>query len=202
MMQLLGNGASPYVRKVRVTALETGLTDEIEMIEVATSPIDSAPEVTAAHAVKKIPALIRPDGCTLYDSRVITRFLDARADAGLYPDTRIWEVLTLEATGDAILDSAVLMVYEGRCRPEDKQDKGWVDAQWGKVENALTALEARWMSHLAGPLDAGQIAVGCALGYLDFRHADREWRKSHGALDDWFAVYSEREAMQATVPKG
>lgn len=202
MMQLLGNNASPYVRKVRVVLEETGQTDEVELIEVATSPIDSAPEVTAAHATKKIPALIRPDGCTLYDSRVITRFLDARAGAKLYRDNRIWEVLTLEATGDAILDAAVLMVYEGRCRPEDKQDHGWVEAQWGKVTNALEALEARWMSHLSGPLDAGQIAIGCALGYLDFRHGGREWRKSHGALDDWYAVFSEREAMKATVPAG
>jgi len=200
MMQLLGNPASPYVRKVRVVLEETGQADEVERIDVATSPIKSAPEVTAAHATKKIPALIRPDGCTLYDSRVITRFFDARAGGTLYRENRVWEVLTLEATGDGILDAAVLMVYESRCRPEDKQDHGWVDAQWGKIDNALSALEARWMSHLSGPLDAGQIAVGCALGYLDFRHPGREWRKGHGALDDWFAVFSQRAAMTATAP--
>jgi glutathione S-transferase len=200
MMQLLQSPASPFVRKVRVLLLELDMADEVEMVEVATSPIRPASEVSAAHALSKIPALIRPEGCTLYDSRVITRYLDARAGGRLYRDSHIWETLTLEATGDGIMDAAVLMVYEGRCRPEDKQDKGWLDGQWGKIENALDALNARWMSHLAGPLDAGVISVGCALGYLDFRHPDRPWRKGRDALDDWFAVFSERASMKATMP--
>ncbi|MCB1338673.1 MAG: glutathione S-transferase family protein [Maritimibacter sp.] len=200
MFQLIGNPASPFVRKVRVLVHEAGLEGEIEEVTVTTSPIAPAGEVTSAHALRKIPALIRPEGCTLYDSRVITRFLDAHSGAGLYPQSHLWETLTLEATGDGIMEAAVLMVYEGRFRPEDKQDHGWLDAQWGKVENALDALTARWMSHLAGPLDAGVIAIGCALGYLDFRHPAREWRKGRDGLDDWYAVFSERPAMQATRP--
>jgi glutathione S-transferase len=200
MMQLLHAPASPYVRKVRVVLHELGMADDVELLEVATSPTKPAPEVTTAHALKKIPALVRPEGCTLYDSRVITRYLDTRADGRFYPESHIWETLTLEATGDGIMDAAVLMVYEGRCRPEDKQDKGWLDAQWGKIENALDALNARWMSHLAGPLDAGVVSVGCALAYLDFRHPDRPWRKGRDALDDWFAVFAERPSMKATPP--
>ena len=200
MYQLIGNPASPFVRKVRVVLLETGQMDQVELRYVTTTPIAPAGEATAAHALGKIPALIRPEGCTLYDSRVITRYLDARGGGKLYPPSHIWETLTLEATGDGIMEAAVLMVYEGRCRPEDKQDHTWVDAQWGKIENALDALTARWMSHLAGPLDAGVIAIGCALGYLDFRHPGREWRKGRDALDDWYAVFSERDAMQATRP--
>jgi len=200
MYQLLGNPASPFVRKVRVVLHESGLADQVEETTVTTTPTAPAGEVTAAHALGKIPALIRPDGCTLYDSRVITRYLDARAGGKLYPPSHIWETLTLEATGDGIMEAAVLMVYEGRCRPEDKQDHGWVDAQWGKIENALDALAERWMSHLAGPVDAGVIAIGCALGYLDFRHPDREWRKGRDALDDWYAVFAERDAMKATRP--
>lgn len=200
MMQLLHSQTSPFVRKVRVVLHETGQTGDVELLRIATAPTAPAAEVTAAHALRKIPALIRPDGCTLFDSRVITRYFDARAGAGLYPASHLWETLTLEATGDGIMDAAVLMVYELRQRPEDKQDHGWLEAQWGKVANALDALEARWMSHLAGPLDAGQISVGCALGYLDFRHPDREWRKGRPALDDWFAVFSERPSMAATRP--
>ena len=200
MMTLMSSRASPFVRKVRVVLHETGQTDAVNEVFVATSPTEPASEVAAAHALKKVPALIRPEGCTLYDSRVITRYLDARGGGHLYPPSHIWETLTLEATGDGIMDAAVLMVYEGRCRPEDKQDHGWVDAQWGKIENALDALTARWMSHLAGPVDAGVIAIGCALGYLDFRHPGREWRKGRDALDDWYAVFSERDAMQATRP--
>lgn len=179
---------------------ELGHAGEVELTSVTTSPMTPAPEVVAAHALKKIPALVRADGCTLYDSRVITRFLDDRFHGSLYPKSHIWETLTLEATGDGIMEAAVLMVYETRHRPEDKQDKGWLDAQWGKIENALDALHDRWMSHLAGPADAGVISVGCALAYLDFRHADRGWRDGRGALDDWFAVFAERASMQATRP--
>lgn len=201
-MQLISSPASPFVRKVRVVLLETGQEAEVEQIDVSTTPLAPAAEVTAANPLSKIPALVRPDGPTLYDSRVVTRFLDARAGGHLYPSERIWEVLTLEATADALLDAAVLMVYEGRCRPEDKQDKGWLDAQWSKIEGALDALNDRWMSHLSGPLDMGQIAVGCALGYLDFRHEDRAWRKGRDALDDWFAVFCQRDSMLATKPMG
>lgn len=200
MMQLLGSPASPFVRKVKVTLLELGLADQIEEVTVSISPVRPSDEVNAAHATGKIPALIRPDGCALYDSRVITQFLNARAKADLYPESHLWETLTLEATGDGIMDAAALMVYEGRCRPEDKQDKGWVEAQWNKVSNALDALETRWMSHLSGPLDAGHISVGCALGYLDFRHDARSWRTGRGALDDWFAAFSQRPSMTSTIP--
>ena len=201
-MQLISSPASPFVRKVRVLLIETGQEGDVEQIDVSTTPLAPAAEVTAANPLSKIPALVRPDGPTLYDSRVVTRYLDARAGGHLYPAERIWEVLTLEATADALLDAAVLMVYEGRCRPDDKQDKGWLDAQWSKIEGALDALNDRWMSHLNGPLDMGQIAVGCALGYLDFRHEGREWRKTRDALDDWFAVFCQRDSMLATKPVG
>ncbi len=199
-LRLISAPASPFVRKVRVMLHESGQSDDVELVRVATSPTDPSPEVRSVNPLAKIPALIRDDGPALYDSRVITRYLDARAGAGLYPEARLWETLTLEATGDAIMDAGVLMVYEGRCRPEDKQDHGWLEAQWGKIAGALDALNARWMSHLAGPLDMGQISVGCALGYLDFRHDGRNWREGRGALDDWFAVFSERPSMRATMP--
>ena len=200
-LQLVHAPASPFVRKVRVVLAETGQEGDVALLPVATSPTDPSPEVRSVNPLAKIPALIRPDGPALYDSRVITRYLDARANAGLYPEARLWETLTLEATGDAIMDAGVLMVYENRCRPEDKRDLGWIDAQWGKIEGALDALNQRWMSHLAGPLDMGHISVACALGYLDFRHDARAWRKGRDALDDWFAVFAERASMQATRPE-
>ncbi|MCK8484554.1 glutathione S-transferase [Aliiroseovarius sp. S2029] len=199
-MQLITSPASPFARKARMVIIETGQQDDVELVEVISSPTAPNPQLTAANPMSKIPALIRSDGPTLYDSRVVTRYLDARAGGALYPESRIWDVLILEATGDAIMDAGVLMVYENRCRPEDMQFGGWMDAQWGKIEGALDALNTRWMSHLSGPLDMGQIAVGCALGYLDFRHADREWRKGRDALDDWFAVFSTRDSFKATTP--
>jgi glutathione S-transferase len=149
----------------------------------------------------KIPALERDDGPTLYDSRVITRYLDHTLQAGLYPSgARLWDTLVIEATADGISDAAVLMRYEMHVRPEASRSAVWSDAQWSKVDRALTTLEARWMSHLACPLDMGQIAVGCALGYLDLRHPDRIWAAGHPVLADWWARFRARPAMQATTP--
>ncbi|MEO0503663.1 MAG: glutathione S-transferase C-terminal domain-containing protein, partial [Pseudomonadota bacterium] len=97
---------------------------------------------------------------------------------------------------------AVLMVYEKRFREEAQQSEAWIEAQWGKVEGALDALNARWMSHLAGPMDIGHIGVGCGLGYLDFRHGDRDWRKGRDALAKWYDGFAARPSMQATAPVG
>ena len=199
-MQLISSQASPFVRKVHVVLHETGQSQDIEVIEAGTTPINTPDHVRAANPTGKIPALIRPDGPALHDSRVITRFLDARAKSGLYPEARIWEVLTLESMADAIMDAAVLITYEGRVRPEEQQSDVWKEAQWGKIRAALDVINARWMSHLAGPLDASHIAVGCALGYLDFRHDARGWRTGVDALAKWNEAFQERESMQATAP--
>ena len=199
-MQLIYSPASPFVRKVRVLLIETGQQDDVEFLPVKTAPIAVADAARAANPTGKIPALIRPDGPAIYDSRVITRYLDARAGTALYPDARIWETLTLEATADAIMDAAVLCIYESRLRPPEHRSQDWIEAQWSKVEGALSAVNERWMSHLAGPLDASHIAIGCALSYLDFRHDARAWRKGKDALDDWFAVFAERDSMRATAP--
>lgn len=199
-MKLISSPASPFVRKVHVLLHETGQLDEVEVIGVKTSPVATATEAATANPLGKIPALLRDDGPALYDSRVITRYLDARKGGRLYPEARIWEVLTLEATADGIMDAAVLMTYERRIRPEDKVFDGWLDAQWSKVARAVNALNERWISHLEGPLDMGQIAVGCALAYLDFRHDARHWRQGNGALDDWYAAFSLRPSMVATAP--
>ena len=94
------------------------------------------------------------------------------------------------------------MVYETRIRPEDKRYAPWVEGQWAKVDRALDVLENRWIDHLNGPLDMGQIATACALGYVDFRHASRDWRKGRPKLAAWFEAFSRRPSMQATIPQG
>ena len=201
-MKLIMSPASPFVRKVRVLIGETGQQDDIEEVEVATTPVNTAEAVWAANPLGKIPALVLEDGRALHDSRVITRFLDARAQAGLYPEDRLWDVLTLEATADGILEAAVLMVYEGRVRPEEVHYAPWVEAQWTKAMTAVKAVNDRWLDQLDGPLDMAQIAVGCALGYLDFRHGDRDWRGAAPDLADWFAGFEQRPTMVATRPDG
>lgn len=200
-MQLISARPSPFGRKVKVMLIETGQLDDVDVVEVATTPVATDPTVAAANPVGKIPALIREEGPAIYDSRVICRYLDARAGAGMYPETRIWETLTLEATADGIMDAAILMVYEHRVRPEAMVYDGWIEAQWEKIARSVAAINARWMSHLRGQLDASHIAVGCALAYLDFRLGDRGWRKGNDALDDWFALFAERDSMKATAPE-
>jgi glutathione S-transferase len=145
--------------------------------------------------------LERPEGVTLYDSRVITAYLNDLFNGSFYPQNAArWETLTLEATGDGIMDSAVSMVYEVRLRPEDQQSFDWIEAQWAKVARALSVLNARWMSHLSGPMTMGHISVGCALGYLDFRLGERNWRQGNEALAAWFESFESRSSMQATQP--
>ncbi len=200
-MKLISAKPSPFGRKVKVMLIETGQADLVERIEVMTTPVATDPKVAAANPVGKIPALVRDDGPTLYDSRVICRFLDAQSGAGLYPDARIWETLTLEATADGIMDAAVLMVYEHRVRPEAMVFDDWIEAQWSKVIRSVKAVNDRWMSHLNGPLDASHIAMGCALAYLDFRQPTRDWRSGNDALAAWFTTFAERDSMKETAPE-
>lgn len=199
-MKLFSSPTSPFVRKVLVLLRETGQLDDLEYEMAGGTPLASDGMPLAHNPLGKIPALVRDDGPAIYDSRVICRFLgDAH---GMYPEARLWEALTLEATADGIMDAAILMVYEAKLRSEAQQSAAWVEGQWGKVIRALDAVEERWMSHLNGPLDIGQIAIACALGYLDFRHDARDWRSDRPQLSAWFEGFEARPAMQATVPQG
>lgn len=198
-MKLLMSPASPFVRKVRVVLRELDLLDQVEEVNVTTTPLASDPTVIAANPVGKIPALVRASGPTIYDSRVITRFLNDHAGGKLYPQARIWDILTLEATADAIMDASVAMTYEVRLRPEAQQSPDWIEAQWGKASRAIAVINARWMSHLKGPLDIGQISTACALSYIDLRHDMRGWRNGNDALAAWHADFTARDSMQQTA---
>ncbi len=200
-MKLISAVPSPFGRKVKILIEEAGLSDQVDVLLVGTTPVATDAQVAAANPVGKIPTLIRDEGPALYDSRVICRYLDARADVAFYPEARLWEVLTLEATADGIMDAAVLMTYERRIRPEALVYEDWLNAQWAKAHRSVCAVNEQWMSHLNGPLDMSHIAMGCALAYLDFRQGDRDWRKGNDALAGWFAEFSERESMKATVPE-
>jgi glutathione S-transferase len=200
-MKLYYAPTSPYVRKVMILLEDTGQRDDVELVNVATTPVAADPALLAKNPLAKVPALERPDGPTLFDSRVITAYLDDRAGGRLYPTgARRWDTLTLEATADGILDAALLITYEERLRPEEKRMPEWVEGQWEKIERSTAALNTRWMSHLQGPLDMGQIAVACALAYVDFRHGARNWRKGNDGLATWFEGFESRPWMLSTVP--
>ena len=108
--------------------------------------------------------------------------------------------LCLQALADAILDAGVLMRYETAMRPEELRWPAWYDGQRTKVRASLAVLERKWMEHLNGPIDMGVIAVGCALGYLDFRFPEDVWRTEYPVLAVWYEEFSKRPSMQATWP--
>ena len=203
MLRLYTSPTTPFGRKAMVLILEAGLADQVEIAQATGSPLDSSKMPLSQNPLGKIPALERGDGPAVYDSRVICRYLDDRAGAGLYPPApRLWETLTLEATADGMIEAAILMLYEDRLRPEEKRFDGWVEGQWAKIARALDTLEGRWVSHLNGPLDMGQIAIGVALSYLGFRFDARGWREGRPELARWHEAFAARESMAATVPQG
>lgn len=200
-MKLFHSPTSPYVRKVLVLIAEAGI-EGIELVAAAGTPVAPDAGVIERNPLGKIPALCREDGPTLYDSRVICQFLDSSNGGRFYPDgAKRWDTLTVEATADGILDAALLMVYESRIRPEEIRYAPWVEGQWAKIDRALDVLETRWIDHLNGPLDMAQIAVACALGYIDFRHGSRDWRKTRPKLAAWESAFARRPSMQATIPQ-
>lgn len=202
-MQLFHSPTTPFGRKVMVALLETGLDGAVTVVPATGTPVDPGNMPLDQNPLGKIPALVTDEGEALYDSRVICRYVDHMSGGKLYPTApRLWQTLTLEATADGMLDAAILMVYEARIRPEEKRFADWTEAQWTKVARALDSLEYRWLGHLAGPLDMGQIAVGCTLSYLDFRHSARDWRKGRPELAKWEAEFARRDSMVATIPKG
>jgi glutathione S-transferase len=200
-MRLFTSPTTPFGRKVRVAVIEAGLTDRVDIEVVSGTPLDPGTMPLDRNPLGKIPALQRDDGGAIYDSRVICRYLDDVSDGKLYPKgAALWDTLVLEAMADGILDAAVLMVYENRLRPEEARFAPWVEGQWAKIARALDAAEARWTAHLAGPVDMGQMALACALAYLDFRHAARDWRAGRPLLAMWESGFAARPSMMMTLP--
>ena len=199
-MKLRYSPSSPYVRKVTVTAIETGLDDRIERI--ATNPWDPASDLPDDNPLGKVPALVTENGETLYDSAVICEYLDSLHDgAKLFPADGVarWKALKLHALGDGILEAAVLCFVENARRPEELRWSGWLDRQKEKIGRALDWLEGEAGS-LTGPLTIGHITVASALAYLDFRMPEDDWRPGRERLAEWFGQMNARPSMQATIP--
>ncbi len=200
-MKLRYSPTSPYVRKVSVAAIELGLAERIERVPTDTQDRDSG--ITEHNPLGKVPALILDDGGVLYDSPVICEYLDSLHDgAPMFPAAgpARWTALRQQALGDGILDAAILRMLEMVRRPEKFRWPGWIDHQTAKVARAIERFEAE-AAALEGPLTIGQITAGCALGYLDFRAPELDWRAGRPRLAAWYEGFAERPAMQETVPQ-
>ena len=201
-MKLHYSPTSPYVRKVVVCAAERGLSESIELVATATG--DRTSGLGADNPLDKVPTLITDDGMALYDSPVICEYLDGLPGGpALFPPTgpARWSALRLQALADGLLDAALACVMEGRRPVESEQSPGFVRFQKGKIDRALDEM-GRGLSAFEGSLHIGAITVGCALGYLDLRFADDDWRKDRPALAAWFESFSQRPAMTASAPPG
>jgi len=201
-VKLFHSPSSPYVRKVLVVATLCGLRDGIELLPYAGTPVSRDQGNAAHNPLGKVPTLITDDGQALYDSRVICEYLDAQAGGKLFgAGAARWPILVRQALGDGMLDAALLARYENFLRPAEVRWDAWTDGMMAKVAAGLDQLEAT-VSELTDTPDIGSVAVGCALGYLDFRYADLAWRTAHPALAAWFARFGETPAMVATRPPG
>lgn len=189
-MKFLSSPASPYVAKVALAAKLAGVAMETVVVDTT----NGDPILDAANPLSKIPCLVLDDGTGVYDSRVITRYLDRVSGGKLFPTDPIalLKAERMEAMCDGMNDCAVGFMYEMRFRPEEKVHKPWQDRLWGKVERALDAATAD-LPPSGDDADVGSLALAASLGYLDLRFAGK-WEDGRAALVAW------RDAFDAAHP--
>lgn len=200
-MKLVGSYTSPYVRKTRVVLAEKKIDCEF----VIDSPWTDTTGVPDINPLGKIPVLVLDDDTCLFDSRVIVEYLD-----GVAPNNKLLPapareralVKRWEALADGLIDAAVAILLEGR-RADGERSEGWIARQQLKIERALAALAAdlgddAWCHGTA--ISLADIAVGCALGYLDFRQPALDWRGTHANLARLQDKLLQRASFSDTVP--
>jgi glutathione S-transferase len=202
-MKLLGSLTSPYVRKVRIVMAEKKLDYQLVLEDVWASDA-----IVKANPLGKVPCLIMEGGEAVFDSRVIVEYVDTLSPVGrLIPASgrERAEVRTWEALADGMLDASILARLEQTWsgRGDSQRSPAWVDRQMGKVGAAIIAM-AQGLGDK--PFAAGihfslaDIAVGCALGYLDFRFPQLDWRRPHPNLARLANKLAQRQSFIDTLP--
>jgi glutathione S-transferase len=201
-MKLYSSKTSPYARKVWVVAHELGLADRIE--DVPTDPFKPQAEFLAANPLSKIPALVTETGLCLLDSALIVEYLQTR-ERGFAPlprGARRWHLLRSQQLGEGILSAAVASRLELR-RPPEFVYQPWLDRQAAAIQRALDALEGEAAGFLhTGAVRVAEITIAVALGYLDFRLPQIDWRHNRERLWHWYQAFAQRPSMQRTQPVG
>ncbi len=203
-MTLFHNPLSPYVRKVMVLLHETGQQDRVALQASVLTPVSPDTALLEDNPLGKIPALRLADGNVIHDSRVILEYLDHQHVGNpLIPreGSARWRRLTLASLADGIMDAAVLIRYEVALRAPEKHWDEWLDGQRDKIRRSLALLEKDAIAELTSHFDVAAISVACALGYLDLRHPDLQWRAVNPLLAAWYFEVSQRASMLATMPK-
>jgi len=203
-MKLIGSLTSPFVRKVRVVLSEKKLDYKFDVEDVW------APDSTIleANPLGKVPCLVMEGGEAIFDSRVIVEYVDTLSPVGklipLSGRERV-EVKTWESLADGLLDAAILARMEATWsgRTEAQRSQAWIDRQMLKVNASVKAMsqglgERNWCTGIHYSL--ADIAVGCALGYLDFRFPDIAWRADYPNLGKLFDKISLRQSFIDSAP--
>lgn len=198
-MTLYWSSRSPFVRKVMVAAHELGLAERITRVPTVVA-LTAVPDdaLLARNPLGRIPTLVLADGTALFDSLVICEYLDGlRGAPTLFPPPGPARLAALRrhALGTGLCEMLVLWRTE-RARPEPSQ--AMLEGFARKLAASLAALEAEAPALAAAPFGIGHIAIGCALGYLDFRYADRPWRPGCPALAAWYEGFRARPSARAT----
>jgi glutathione S-transferase len=201
-MKLYWSPRSPYARKVMVFAHETGLADRIETVRTLVSMTAPNRDLMRINPLGKIPTLVTDDGKILFDSAVICEYLDSlHAGDKLFPQAAEarWQALRWHALGNNLLDNLVPWRNE-RLRPQPQQSPETLAAHEAKVRSALAALDSEAPLLSAAAVGIGHVAIGVALGYLDFRFPELAWREGHGRLAAWHETFSRRPSIRDTQP--
>lgn len=197
-MKLIYSAASPYARKARMAVIETGLEGTVETEEI--NPWADPDGYRDVNPVGKVPALVRDDGPALYQSNIICEYLDDRGTSKIFPaGPARWTALRQLAAADGILDASVLCRMEGMFHEGGTASQKLIDRQELSVRRALDQLEDE-AGDLDGPVTIGQIAVGCALAYRDFRFSEHDWRGDRPKLAAWFEAFAKSPSMDKTRP--
>ena len=200
MFKLTFSPASPYVRKVILSAYRAGIQDELELVE-AGSKSDSL--LRSQNPLGKIPVLQKPDGDFLFDSRVIVEHI-SKLGGGLIPENGSEKdlVLTRSALAEGLTDASLLVVYSERYSGGETPSKLWLDLQLGKINRTLDFLETdiiNWSNPVG--FDAANIALVTALDYMSFRNVTN-WRINRSKISQWFDVVSLKlPGFAKTAPK-
>ena len=198
-MQLRFSPTSPYVRKVLITALETGTRDLFETI--ATGPWDADTDLGKSNPLCKVPTLVLDSGEALFDSAVICEYLDSlHPGRKVFPQAGLLRFMSLrmQALGDGIMDAAILRRLEAARAPAQRS-ADWQARQQQAVSRGLDDLQGH-IGALEGEPHIGAITAACALAYLDFRFADEPWRPDREALSNWYEGWCQRPSMMDTQP--
>jgi glutathione S-transferase len=198
MLKLFYSSVSPYARKVRVLVSEKGI--ESRIILQSCLPFEKPVDLVALNPLSKVPCLVLEDGTALYDSPFICEYLDQLSAPELLPPNgrARWLTLGRQALADGILDAGVSILLEGR-RDETERSPAWITRQTEVIDRTLNSFEDA-IANFGETLTVAHIALGCALGWLDFRMPNHDWRKQRPRLSHWFSQISARPSMIATKP--